>query len=327
MFWILWLISLWYITGSIIWFFFSTSYIAELRLSFLPYRMRIGRCLFLFLLFIIWEKKKKRSLQLYWMSLLAFFVVLSAWLYTSRYSNFYIHGEWAQQEWAWISFLYANIRYKNDSIHELVSIINSRDPDIIFFVEYTPEHHRQLYPQIEQEYPYINTEYPSQWPAGKVVLSKLPFENLAPSLWRAWWWRYGYISLVSESTEFIFYVVHTTSPISPRFFAMRNEQLDLLVNDIHAHDYVENYASVVSVLWDFNVSPWSPSYNRLAWKRDDFDNMTRFLPWLMTWWLPWGWIRSHIDHVWMNKPDALLELEYIPVIWSDHDALFGRIWY
>lgn len=327
MFWILWLISLWYITGSIIWFFFSTSYIAELRLSFLPYRMWCGWILCILLLLLIWRIWKKKWLWLYIFWLLALVVLLCTWVYTSRYITFYIDDVWVRQDWEGISFLYANIRYKNHEIDELVMLIADRDPELIFFVEYTPDHHRELYPQLEEEYPYINTEYPTQGPAGKVVLSKLPFENLAPSLWRAWWWRYGYISLVSESTEFIFYVVHTTSPISPRFFAMRNEQLDLLVNDIHAHDYVENYASVVSVLWDFNVSPWSPSYNRLAWKRDDFDNMTRFLPWLMTWWLPWGWIRSHIDHVWMNKPDALLELEYIPLIWSDHDALFGRIWY
>ncbi len=212
-------------------------------------------------------------------------------------------------------------------MQELYDSIDALNPDVILFVEYTPAHHEILYPLLHEKYPHINTEYPANGPAGKVVYAKHAFENLAPTLSGSAAWKYGYIALEYGAYEYIFYLVHTSAPVSPKFLSMRNQQLEQLVQDITAHQEATHYDSVVCIMGDFNLSRRSPAYRRLAKDRDSFENITRQFSGIHTWHALYPFLGSHIDHVWINKPHAMHHVQRIYVPGSDHHGWYGIIDY
>ena len=316
--------SLLYIGVGLLILWFSDVYVVELLVSFLPYLLWWWVVLVVYLgiqmlMLRLWLRKKWLIVMLVTCSI---FVASYAWEYVWFYSAH------SQAEWeSGLSILYGNIRYKNDRMDELVDIIDQYSPDLLFFVEYTQDHHSYLYPVLSEAYPYINTEYPqSVGPAGKVMYSKYPFENLAPTLEVSAQWRYGYMAMEFGWHEYVFYLVHTSAPISPLFFRMRNAQLDSLQDAVEYDMREIHKESVMTVLWDFNVSPWSSTYDELASSFSLFTNVSSFFPGVTTWWYRWSVIRSHIDHIWINNSQLVKALDLIPLQWSDHDLLYMELY-
>jgi hypothetical protein len=124
----------------------------------------------------------------------------------------------------------------------------------------------------------------------------------------------------------VFYLVHTSAPISPSFFLMRNNQLFSLWNAVVYDMQDVHQWSVMTVLWDFNISPWSSAYDGLEKSLSSFTNVSAYVPWLTTWWYAWSVIRSHIDHIWINTPQRVKELFLIPIEWSDHDLIYMQLY-
>lgn len=326
---LLWyIVSLGYVLMSAYVFFFWWSYVAELWLSFLPYWMWWGGVLVWGCLLSL--LRKPRRIMFRWIGV--FLVCALAWYvidYGIQYRSFYDRTLIVQeQDPDWLSFLYANIYYKNGAYDELMNLIKDKDPDVLLFVEYAPHHHRELYTQLQKNYPYINHDFPETSIGWRVIYAKYPLQDLSSQLQGDAMRKYGFVRMEYAWHEYVFYLIHTSAPSTYTNFVIRNRQLEQLVQDLQYHTDVSRYGTHTIMVGDFNVSPWSLYYQHLSTDLQAFFvNITRSLPWLMTRSLgDGGIVASHIDHVWVKNPETVRAIQHIPFTWSDHDALFVVVW-
>lgn len=146
-----------------------------------------------------------------------------------------------------------------------------------------------------------------------MVFSKYPVDDLADDFVKGAW-RYGYFRIDGPVGSYYVYLVHTSSPISPFNYHMRNEQLTNVADHISRHDSSRESAIPVLLLGDFNVSPWSVFYGDFVQKIPQFENISSRFSILFTWRLkrvPLFW--SHIDHVFSTAPDTIGYIEQVDV--------------
>ena len=296
-------------------------------MSFLPYHTLILFVWLIFWIILLYYILKKGSSL--WISLkktfLGLFIVLSGILFIlfSRKFNYFYNVDVNQiQEnmtW-WLKVLYANIYKNNTNYTWLKSIIEQNNPDLIMFVELADHHYANLKSFLSDNYPYTNSTYWSETYIWNMVFSKKKIENRADDF-PQWAWRYGYFSVNHENKPICFYLVHMSSPISKKYFDMRNNQIDYFFQDFFMHQEFHRIKNdKVVALGDFNTSPWSIFYwNFARWFEWEYINITRFLPIVFTWKstaLPILW--SHIDHVFVNKFVKISNFSVVSISGSDH---------
>ncbi len=219
-----------------------------------------------------------------------------------------------------IKVLYANIYKNNQEYLEIESLIEKEDPDLIFFVEFADHHYQQLKDILEEKYPYSNSTIRSQKYVGNMVFSKKQIDNRADDF-PQWAWRYWYFSISYNDKPLYFYLVHTSSPSSPKYFSMRNQQITTFFEDFDMHkiQHREQHDKVI-VVGDFNTTPWSQYYwNFAQWFSGEFINITRSFPLLFTRKLtsiPLFW--AHIDHIFANKLVSIKDIHLVDIPGSDH---------
>ena len=319
------ILSVCYIIVTLLVWQFSHWYVSELRLSFLPYRMWGGILWSLLLMSICFGSKSKRRRHIFcWLVLLS---LVCVGRYRRQYRWFYTDDEGIYQEGEWLSFLYANVYYKNTDHSGLLDMIDLHDPDVLLLVEYSPQWHMELAPILEELYPYMNYQQHEHIVWGRIVYSKYPLENLSLSLTGSSAWRYGYVSIATDARDYVFYLVHTSAPTNTYYFDMRAEQLEQLQQDIMDHSAADLDDPLITIIGDFNLTPWSHAYDTLeqTWS-PRFTNLTRRFPWMTTRSLlgnlgPY----AHIDHVRTDIPDDRLSLEQIKILGSDHRGFLGKI--
>jgi len=192
-------------------------------------------------------------------------------------------------------------------------MIESKDPDVVMFVEFADHHDTHIKSFLSQNYPYINRTSRSKKFVGSMVFSKYPVDDLADDFVQGAW-RYGYFHITGPLKEYYVYLVHTSSPISPRNYHMRNEQLVTVAEHVSTHVDSREVDVPVLLLGDLNVSPWSVFYNRFVTNLSIFSNVTARFPIAFSWRLkriPLWW--SHIDHVFTTDVDSLSSLEQVDV--------------
>lgn len=314
--WILFVVFQWAL------FLFPETFFAELWRSFLPYWI-VGALvlLFIYVYFLLFKKRQTRSVKIW---LVVLFVLAWALCGYESYMRHSFYDESYESIWTetddGLSFLYANIYRLNEDIDDLLWVIGTYDPDVLLFVEYTQEHHDILTDEFIERYPFRSHVHPQQAPSWKVIYSKYPLTDISENI-QDNTWRYGAVAISYEGNVYTFYLVHTSSPNSPWLLAMRNQQLWDLFSDINFS------GDRISILWDFNMSPWSHTYS--LFKQEiwpDFENMTRFLPGVMT--RSWNakWVLSvHIDHVRTNNTAMRKYLTSLEIVWSDHKGFYGIV--
>jgi endonuclease/exonuclease/phosphatase family metal-dependent hydrolase len=187
------------------------------------------------------------------------------------------------------------------------------------FVEFTDEHYRHLEPFLKK-YPYSNKMVRSKAYAGNMVFSKLQIDNWADDF-PQWARKYGYFSVMLDTTPLYIYLVHMSSPVSHKSFLMRNSQIEKFFKDFDLHkDIHRERQDKVIVIWDFNTSPWSVFYRNFARGfAHEFVNITRLFPILFTRSLNNSWIFwSHIDHIFVDRFVSVSDLRLLDIVWSDH---------
>lgn len=217
-----------------------------------------------------------------------------------------------------MTILYANISKQNHNYTWLIDMIQSKNPDVVMFVEFADHHDIHIKSFLSENYPYINRTSRSKKFVGSMVFSKYPVDDLADDFVKGAW-RYGYFRIDAPVGPQYVYLVHTSSPISPLNYRMRNEQLINVTDHISTHSASRESDIPVLLLGDFNVSPWSVFYGRFVENLQDFSNISSRFPIAFTWrlrWLPVFW--SHIDHVFSTYPDRIWYIEQVDVPWSDH---------
>lgn len=197
-------------------------------------------------------------------------------------------------------------------------MIQSKDPDVVMFVEFADHHDTHIKSFLSQNYPYINRTSRSKKFVGSMVFSKYPVDDLADDFVQGAW-RYGYFRIDGPITPYYVYLVHTSSPISPMNYHMRNEQLTTVADHISTHAISRENDVPVLLLGDLNVSPWSVFYARFVSDLKNFSNITVRFPIAFSWrlkWIPLFW--SHIDHVFSTDADSVGYIEQVDVPGSDH---------
>lgn|GEM_PF-247559 len=286
---------------------FPTLYVSELAISFLPYM--VGMHIFLIgywlpKLFVIqWNRKRFGLVLLHIIGFVYFLLPLSSF-YSQSTDRSVDNG---------MTVLYANISKQNRNYTGLIEMIASKNPDVVMFVEFADHHDAHIKSFLSENYPYINRTSRSKTFVGSMVFSKYPVDDLADDFVQGAW-RYGYFRIDGPTSPYYVYLVHTSSPISPRNYRMRNEQLTTVAEHVSTHAKSRDIGVPVLLLGDLNVSPWSVFYHRFVSDLKDFANMTARAPIVFSRRLKWIPIRwSHIDHVFATDVDSLSVLEQVDV--------------
>jgi endonuclease/exonuclease/phosphatase (EEP) superfamily protein YafD len=295
---------------------FPALYVSELAISFLPYMVVIH-------MFLAWYRLSRvffvrRSLYI-WL-----IVIHILWFvyFVQPLGSFYGEDAPLVSDMHGVSVLYANVSKINYKYDKLIAMIQEYDPDVVMFVEFADHHGEALKPFLSELYPYINRTSWSRTFVWSMVFSKYPVDDLADDFVQGAW-RYGYFRIDAPAQSYYVYLVHTSSPISPRNYRMRNIQLASVAEHIVTYDETRDGNLPVLLLGDFNVSPRSRHYDRFVWSIVWFENVTRRFPVLFSRWLEWVplfW--SHIDHVFTTAASDLVWLEQVVVPGSDHRGYY-----
>lgn len=320
-------------------YIFPQFYISELTMSFLPYMIILTAIIFVFNIFGIFSGKSKSILRektslrtkfiLFDVKVLAtIFAGILFILFFTKYTSFY---QWLNniepelKTWD-IQVLYANIKETNNNYSGIIKTIEKYQPDVVMFVEFADHHDKNLKKYLWNNYQYINRTTWSQKFVWSMVFSKYPVRSLSEN-YKQWMRRYGYFGLHKEWKVYYFYLVHTSSPSSWKYFHMRNDQLDLFTQDFVSHHKEDRKNGNIIAVWDFNISPWSYYYDKfLNWLSGNIKNYTANNVLFLTWnfkYLPIFW--SHIDHIFYDGDVQIYNLKTVYINWSDHRWLLFNI--
>ena len=326
------ILVLWTISHSIV-VLLPYQYLSEIILSFLPYS-NIGHffvcCLIIF--FIIKERHTSKKIIAY----LSLVWIITLWYsqYTKYYQYYYTtSAQVTAHQRHDISFLYANIYYKNNDFSWLLSTIREHNPDIILFVEYAKIHDDALKDTLDNDYPYRNRSIWGKHFDGDVVYSRYPLTKIDHTI-EKWSRSFSHVTIQKNHNPLDIILVHTSAPISQAFLDMRTSQIEKLsdmIQDYYNTDQTQR--EDIIILGDFNLSPRSPHYtafnqemNNLNFydisqtirhtKRKHILPSTRCHQSLT-------FVCSHIDHIRSNNTN--MTLQYINIPWSDHDGFVGRL--
>jgi len=302
-------------------------YFSELVLSFLPYIILIS-FLWVIISFLSFKIFSKKNIIKFWKKMRFFlaFLFLLSWFvfffYSKKFNYFYnvnINQIQDNMTW-WLKILYANVYKNNKDYTWLMQFIEEKNPDLIMFVEFADHHYENLKNFLNDNYPYSNSMHWSKTYVWNMVFSKQKIENWADDF-PQWAWRYWYFSVNYEDKPIYFYLVHMSSPISKKFFDMRNKQIDYFFEDFSIHQKFHRIKNdKVVAIGDFNTSPWSIFYRNFAkWFEWEYINITRSLPIVFTrksFIAPFLW--SHIDHIFINKFVKITDFSVVSIPDSDH---------
>lgn len=309
-------------------------YISEIIGSFLPYSIVWTIIIFFLLLILLIKKHKKRlSYSIVIISIVSLSIL--AYLDIKSYMSIYhtnipnLSDTTTGQN---ITFLYGNIYYKNNNFTWLLETIKSTKPDIILFVEYAKIHNDILNDIIKEEYPYYNRYAWHKHFDGDIIFSRYPLvkidQQIVPGTW-----SFSHVTIKKEKKELDIALVHTSAPVSPSFFVMREEQMDKLFEMLQDY-YTTKTQRNIMIIGDFNIaprSPWYKEFNKNVWSWLGLNDISADLEKTIYHWLfPYTrchqylpFVCSHIDHVRSNN--NTLNLSRISIPWSDHYGFIGNI--
>lgn len=233
-----------------LWFFEQ-----ELMISFLPYIIGVNIIIIATLIIVfIYHNRRK-----YIFFIIAFGII--GWLCYLQLSSTYYDKPKNQIYSESLSLFYANIYYKNNLTDSLIKKINQLKPDIIMLVEYSKNHDQILTPILKKEYPYVSRYIGEKGYDGDIIFSKVPMKNIDHTIHP---WSFSHVSLLYNNKFIDIALVHTSAPVSKKFFNMRIHQLNELKTLIY--DYYKDpeyrWDRDIIIAGDFNISPWSPYYRK-----------------------------------------------------------------
>lgn len=321
------LLTIWLIIqGFLLWF--PWFFVQELIISFLPYALGFNILILVILLCSSILTKKKR-----FFALILWYSILWYLLYTT-YQWIYHISITQDNTTTWnndITFFYGNIYYQNKETEQLVTIINSSNPDIIMLVEYSKSHDELLTPLLKKAYPYVSRYIGSKWYDGDIIFSKYPIKNITHTVIP---WSFSHITVSHSTQDIDIALVHTSAPVSKHYFDMRTNQLHELDNLLNTYYSWENKNHRLIVAGDFNITPWSSYYTtqmKLPFERIGLTNITtnttattynRDIPYTRCL-SQANLICAHIDHIRSNM--SSIQLKQITLPWSDHYGFVGTI--
>lgn len=300
---------------------FSSRYVIELIISFLPYLVLVNAVYILFLMIILTLLNLQKIFYFLFVINLITFMVFSFPII-----HFYTPGLQYEEssEENTLKVIAVNIWWKNNHIYEMKKFLEDVDADVMMLIELTDEHYIALKDFFEEKYPYSNLVFEKEDKpfAGTTIYSKYPLEIDHTKVHTGF--DFGYVrTRVDVGDRFInTYVLHSSAPISYKYWEDRNLQLEELVYDVNA-----NTTGDTIIAGDFNTTPWSNYYEQFTNSLDNsYVNVSKFKGPNFTWSLGrFGFLQSHIDHFFITEDLGVKSMEIKNFPGSDHKAVIVEI--
>lgn len=203
---------------------------------------------------------------------------------------------------------------------------NSDNFDMIVFIEATLETKR-MSERLHEYYPYYineDTDKPFQRPFSYIILSKTEIIKTRAILLSETPWTNVAVNLQIKPTDFSetisIYSLHPHPPVNKFFTDYRDEELNQ-VSQIISDDDTKN----IIAIGDFNVSPYSPSFNNFL-KTSNLNFQSYGFLLNPTWpaQFPLPIFQIPIDHV-LYSDNLIQQNKYVgPAIFSDHHAIIAE---
>jgi endonuclease/exonuclease/phosphatase (EEP) superfamily protein YafD len=200
-----------------------------------------------------------------------------------------------------------NIYYLNYEFEEIHELIAQEDPDIFIiheassYWEFEGEQWLEKYP-----YQYLTEE---TGVSGIFMASKHEgtFEEIQLGSGNG-------LAFNPENSNLQVLGVHPLAPITTKYAASRNEQLE----NIALH--TQNTSKDLVIIGDFNCTPWSPYFKKLLEEGSLADAR---LPFGLhtTWHANWPWLQIPIDHALTTKNLEVTNFQALDAINSDHSPI------
>lgn len=212
-----------------------------------------------------------------------------------------------------ITIAFFNKNYPNTHYDDIEKAIRKVNPDIIGFTELEPQDIQHL--SLLDSFPFKEYKTTSdRFTLG--LYSKFPLTNtiVDPRL------THVLTATVDiNDSLYRFYVAHPFPPILSKDIAARNTELAALGS------IIQTSAANTVLIGDFNVTPWSPTYQQIfTTKHAMIKNAAKGKGLFFT----WGWIplvRAHIDHIFVPLTATVLSFDEVDVPGSDHHLIWTKV--
>lgn len=215
-----------------------------------------------------------------------------------------------------LSVMSSNLYATNNDYESHVDFIDSIEPDIIFFQEYTTAWAAALSDSLDV-YPYRLT-VPIDTPFGIAVYSKLPLidekvvylrSNAMPSI---------EANVSVEGKLIKIFGTHAPPPMSNFLYAERNQHFQKI------SEIALKQTDAMVVMGDLNVSPWSDHFRDFLELGELSDGRRGFgvLPTWPTWFLP---LQIPIDHIVVNSGVSVTAFSSSSDLSSDHRTIWANL--
>ena len=208
--------------------------------------------------------------------------------------------------------LLANVLRQNTAYVQLLELIRSSQPDLIGLVEPDQEWLDSL-AAIKDSYPYQHVAA-RQDNYGLALFSRRPLEHLRIHVLTA-----QDVPTLSARLDFngiplTILLTHPPPPKNIRDLRLRNQQMERLA------ELAGSMPGELIVCGDFNTSPWSGAFRRLARQANLVDS-THGFGYQPTWPVNHWWQRVPIDHCLVSRGIRVYQRQVGPRIGSDHFPL------
>ena len=234
------------------------------------------------------------------------------------YAAAYVEGpgprETAAAESDQLKLMSLNLLTRNRKWDEVIESIRDASPDFLVLMEIDSVWQQECERELAADYPYVAFESRED-NFGIALLSKFPWSQIEvfnsqtlelPSI------DVTIPGLGSKPLRII--ATHPIPPMNQKHWSARNEQL--LNVAARFDDSTSNL-----MVGDFNISPWSPNFNRVVAAGNLVDAAEPFGP-VPTWYVFPTWIGGlKIDHVLTSDDVSIQELKIGHDVGSDHRAV------
>ena len=203
-----------------------------------------------------------------------------------------------------------NVFYRNRAYLRGAAFIRQARPDVALVVEATQGWADALRAALP-DYPHVVNAVRTDG-HGMVLLSRLPLEEVQVLALGVAGFPSIQAAICVNGFRMSVLGTHPYSPMGPRHFALRNEQLLAVAR------HAAGQAAPLLLIGDLNLSPWSPVFSdliRMTGLRDSRAGFGVQSTWPAFLWPP---LRIPIDHC-LVSPGVMVHRRHIgPAIGSDH---------
>ncbi|MGJ3250726.1 MAG: endonuclease/exonuclease/phosphatase family protein [Elainellaceae cyanobacterium] len=223
--------------------------------------------------------------------------------------------------------LSVNVNAQNHHYQETIQLVQAEQPDIAIFIEADDAWIQQLQ-SLDDLFPYA-AQQPDSYNRGVAVYSRTPLSNTSAEPWGTDQESsvVTTVAIANQSVRLI--AVHPPPPIRSSLLHIRNRQL----NEIQ--QYLMESDPPFIVAGDFNITMWSPFYQRLI-QTMPLKNTRRGIGLLPTWpvdaafpqtgTLIYPFVQIPIDHCLVSPTIQVKAMRTGHPVGSDHLPIIVDLW-